>query len=398
LVQLVNGNTLGLGTNSTNNTAVIIDESDVNAQQANWLGAMFGINMITGLEAGTQWIVPGVLVNSNFDINYGLGKATIVNNPCVKTHTADKNFRSSANPGTATSLWMTVVTKVSGQLKAKGDYLLFKQGTVTFNSISSTPTINDMPIPTGKIVADNVPVPFTKYDAATNTWTTKVPIGFSSTSDIFVTGIIINSSTGFVKNDNNASSTVKGIFYSNKNFKDQWAYATAAYQPQFNYASIADSGQVSSINGNYKAGTPTTQVANLVDGGSGGGGNNYTGNTNSYDKFTACSSANSPSVNRLSSLNQEEVQDSLLKDEFRIMPNPASNYVTVSFGVSRTGNSTIAMFTIDGKKISEINNGISQAGKNYQKKIDVSNLPGGVYIIQLRSGEKISVQKLIISK
>jgi hypothetical protein len=56
------------------------------------------------------------------------------------------------------------------------------------------------------------------------------------------------------------------------------------------------------------------------------------------------------------------------------------------------------LFTIEGKKISEINNGISQAGKNYQKKIDVSKLPGGVYIIQLKSGEKISIQKLIISK
>jgi hypothetical protein len=398
LVQLVNGSTLGLRPNSTNNTAVIIDETDVNAQQANWLGAMFGINMITGLEAGTQWIVPGVLVNSNFDISYGIGKATILNNPCLITHTPDKNFGSSANPGTPTSLWMTLVTKVSGQLKAKGDYLLFKSGTVSFNSIASTPAVTDLPMPTGKIVADNVSVPFTKYDAATNTWTTKVPIGFSSTSDIFVTGVIINSSTGFVKNNNNASSTVKGIFYSNKTFKDQWAYATAAYQPQFTYASVADSGQVTSINGNYKAGTPTTQVSHLVDGGSGGGGNNYTGNTNSYDKFTACSSANSPSANRIDGFNQQENQDNLLKDEFHIMPNPASNYVTVSFGVSRTGNSTISLFTIDGKNISEINNGISQAGKNYQKKIDVSNLPGGVYIILLRSGEKISIQKLIISK
>jgi hypothetical protein len=80
------------------------------------------------------------------------------------------------------------------------------------------------------------------------------------------------------------------------------------------------------------------------------------------------------------------------------MPNPASNYVTLACGISRTGHSTIALFTIEGKKISEIDNGISQAGKNYQKKIDVSKLPGGVYIIQLRSGEKISIQKLIISK
>jgi hypothetical protein len=46
-VQIVNSSTTGVG-NTNNNTAVIIDEDDVNAEQHNWLGPMFGINMITG--------------------------------------------------------------------------------------------------------------------------------------------------------------------------------------------------------------------------------------------------------------------------------------------------------------------------------------------------------------
>jgi len=398
LVKIVNGTTLGLGTGSTNNnTAVILDQSDVDPLQANWLGAMFGINMITGLDVGTQWLVPGVLVNSNFDITYGIGKVTINNNPCLITHSLDKNFGSSANPGTATSLWLSMVTKVSGQLKSKGDFLLFKSGAITFNNITSTPTVTNFPLPNGKIIADNVSVPFAKYDAASNTWITRVPIGFASTSDIFVTGVIINSSTGFVKN-NNASTSLKGMFYSNKTFKDQWAYQSAAYQPIFNYASIADSGQVTSINGDYRAGTPTTQITHLVSGGSSGGGNSYTGSTNSYDKFTACMLASSPALSRPITLSSEEVQETLSEDKVRIIPNPATNYVNLSFILVTTGNLKIALFTIDGKKVLEINNGVCEAGIKYLKKIDVSKLISGLYLVQLKSNDKIINKKIIIGR
>ena len=398
LVQMVNGNTIGVGPNTINNTAVIVDETDVDPLQSNWLGAMIGINMITGLEVGTQALVPGVLVNSNFDITYGLGRVTITDNPCLITHSPDKNFGSTANPGTPTSLWVNVVTKISGQLKSKGDFLEFRSGTIDFNNIMSTPAVANTPIPTGKIIADNVSVPFTRFDAATNTWITKVPVGFSSTSDIFLTGVIINSSTGFVKN-NNAYTQVKGMFYSNRNYKDQWAYASAAYQPQFSYSAIADSGQVTSINGNYRAGTPTTQIQNLVNGGSGGGGNNYTGSTNSYDKFTACLSTNPPSGARLVAFNDENVTDNSLKNEFTVAPNPASNYLRVSFVTSVAGNSKISLFTMDGRKVYQADNGILLPGRRYQREIDVSKLPGGIYLLQLTGGaSKMSMQKIVISK
>ncbi|HKB45002.1 MAG TPA: T9SS type A sorting domain-containing protein, partial [Chitinophagaceae bacterium] len=397
LVSLLNSNSVGAGTVG-NNTAVIIDETDVDLQTSNWLGNMFGINMITGLDVGQQSLIPGVLVNANFEIMYGLGTVTITPDPCLIAHSPDKNFGSSSNPGTATSLWLNLVTKISGQLKKKDDYLLFKSGTITFNNIVSTPLVTDFVIPTGKIIADNISVPFTKYDAASNTWITKVPVGFSSTSDIFITGAIINSSTGFVKN-NNANTVVKGKFYSNlNNFKDQWAYASAAYQPQFTYASIADSGQVTTINGMYRAGTPTTQIAHLVNGGSGGGGNNYSGSTNSYDKFTACVLAGSPAVSRVNNLNQEEVQNILSEGQVQIIPNPATNYITLSFVPTHTGSSEIMLFTIDGKKIFETKNGICEAGIKYYKKIDVSKLISGVYIVQLRSTDKTAIKKIIISR
>ena len=397
LVQLVNSNTLGIGS-ASNNTAVILDAADVDFQ-SNWIGPMFGINMVTGLDVGLQSIIPGVLVNSNFDITYGLGKLTVNSNPCLITHSPFKVFGNTSNPGAATSLWMSLTTKVSGQLRTKGDFLLFKSGSITFTNIKSSPLIKDFALPAGKIIADNVTVPFTVFDSVKNLWITKVPLGFSSTSDLFVTGAIINSSNGFTKDSSNTSSVVKGIFYSNKNFGDQWTYAMAAYQPQFFYASITDSGKVTSTNGTYRTATPTTQLQNLVNGASGGGGNNYTGSSSSFDKFTACLLTSSAAFSQQRVLNEEEdVQNNTTETGLQVAPNPATNYLTLSFVTTHTGNSAIALYSMDGKKVLKVENGISEAGKKYYKKLDISKLSGGLYLVQLRSADKIIIKKIIINR
>jgi hypothetical protein len=103
---------------------VIIDEEDVNAAQHNWLGPMFGINMITGIGIGTNYLIPGKLVNPNFDISYGRGTVTVNPNPCLLTHSTAKNI--SSTPVAPTSMWLSLTTKVSGQLNTNGDFLLFR--------------------------------------------------------------------------------------------------------------------------------------------------------------------------------------------------------------------------------------------------------------------------------
>ena len=486
LVQMVNSEVIG-ATSSSNNTAEIIDTSDVDLQ-TNWIGPMFGINMITGLNPGQQSLIPGVLVNSNFDISYGLGSVTIkpdtitvtakdttrkygdanpafavtysgfvdgdslqnsisgapsitttaiptspigsypiiaatgtlasskyafrfangtltvTDNACLLTHSIFTNFGSTTTK--PTSLWLNVSTKISGQLLANGDYLLFKAGTITLNNINSTPLINNLALPDGEIIADNtVSSPVTSYDASNNTWITRIPLGFSSTSNIFITGAIINSSKGFVKSNNNTSSVVNGIFYSNTNYADQWAYGIAAYQPQFQYSAIAGPGQVVSVKGTYSTGTPIPEINNLVNGGSGGGGNNYAGSTSSYDNFTACAApAGSPVISYgiavgNTSLSQHiEIANSPTMGTIQIIPNPASNYITVSFVPVKTGNSKIALYSIDGKMVYESENGVYQAGKNYIERIDVSKYTSGIYLVQISNADKVLSKKLIITR
>jgi hypothetical protein len=498
LLKVVNGSLLKvvsgsqLGTDAlNNNTAVILDSADAGDASGPFSpGSMFGINMITGLDAGKQYLVPGVLANPNFDITYGLGEVTIqqatltvtannftrpygennqltatysgfapgdslqnsvttlpvlsttatqtsavgtypitvsggtsskyifnyvagvltvVNNPCLLTPNTATNFGSTANPNTPTSLWLNLTTKVSGQLAVNGDYLMFRAGTIAFNNINYS-LVGNQAIPNGKIVADNsVAVPITNFDATTNTWITKVPLGFASTSDIFITGAIINSSNGFAKK-NNANTVVTGIMYSNKFFKDQWTYATAAYQlPKptnyFTYAQVGNPGDVVAINGTYRAGTPLPVIKYLVQGGSGGGGNNYAGSTASFNNFTACIPSDSSAVNRVMAGIVQPValarQDAAMvakAGEINIYPNPASANFTLVYVPEQTGASSISILTVDGKKVMEFNNGIWEAGKKYIKNIDVSKLVRGLYLVQLNSGNKTTVGKIVINR
>ena len=401
---------------SDDRTAVIVDVNEI----GRGLSPLKSLNIITGLSIGNHFLMPGTLTNNNLELTYIKGIVSITD-PCpILTRKPFTNFGSTTQK--ETSLWVSVTTKISRQL-AHGDSLWFKSGSITFNNIqayewnttgTSTP-ITTKSIPDGVIVAE-LPIgtaPTTRYE--NGIWITRIPVPFSSTSDIFISGVIIKSNVKGFKKLNNANTVVKGQFYSNTctPFTDQWTYATAAYQPIFDYPAIAGTpgtGKVVAINGGigtYRAGTPLTSantpIQFLVSGGSGGGGNNYTGSTSSYETYTACKfdplpAACSSAVTRASGTSQEEVQVVPSPGEVQIMPNPATNYITLSFVPVRTGRSDIVLFNVDGRKVFETNNGICEADKRYIKNIDVSKLVSGVYIVQLRSADKITNKKIIISR
>jgi hypothetical protein len=279
-----------------------------------------------------------------------------------------------------------------------GDYLLFKGGSVKFNSVNSTPTITDLDIPDGKIIADNVSSPVTSFDSVNNIWITRVPVNCSKESEIFITGVRINSSNGFTESTG-ANSVVKGRFYSNKICSAKWGYAIAAYRPQFWYAAIDDAGAVVPISGTYKAGTPLPIKSSVVSGGSGTGGTNYTGNRSAYDYFSPCKETTSPpAVAGRSPIVSAviETTSEKLAGIVSIYPNPATNQVIVSFVPEQSGNSKIMLYTMDGRKAIEVNNGRTNSGMLYLKSLDVSKLARGVYMLQLWSGDKVTIKKVII--
>lgn len=64
------------GINNNANTMVLVDEDDINVQAGD-VGGMFAMNMITGLDVGSQYIIPAAFVNENFEVTYGLGNLLI---------------------------------------------------------------------------------------------------------------------------------------------------------------------------------------------------------------------------------------------------------------------------------------------------------------------------------
>ena len=83
---LVNGSTVGEGEETSNaDVMVIVDSLDVysdpvineDGEEVYEIPQLFSINMVTGVTAGTHYIVPGAYLSGNFEITYGLGSLTI---------------------------------------------------------------------------------------------------------------------------------------------------------------------------------------------------------------------------------------------------------------------------------------------------------------------------------
>jgi len=328
-----------------------------------------------------------------------LGTVTIQPNACLITHSALQNFSSTPKPDTAASMWLNVEVKVSGQLSAPGDYLVFTAGTISFNNVSSTPAISNLSVPGGKIIADaNTTIPNTRFDTVNKIWITKVPVGFSSTSDIFITGAIVNSSTGFVKK-NGANSVLKGIFYSNRNYSDQWSFALAGYRPQFTYKTIADSGKVASMNGTYRAGTPVPMINNLVGGGSSGGGNNYTGSSSSSENFSSCSGTNAITQNVVGKdLNTSTQVETQRKPVLTIYPNPASDHIQLFLLPQTSGPLQISILNGNGKLVQQFSLGLAQANTTLSKTINLAGLAAGVYFIKYQNGQEMIMKKIVVMR
>ncbi len=72
-VTIVNGQAIPI-VNSSGRTAVVVDEEDIGKTP----GDFKALNMVTGLSAGIQTIIPGAFSDDNFDISYGYGKLVIL--------------------------------------------------------------------------------------------------------------------------------------------------------------------------------------------------------------------------------------------------------------------------------------------------------------------------------
>jgi hypothetical protein len=92
-VTIVNGQAVPI-VNGQNRTAIVVDSNEI----GKGISLYKSLNIVTGLSAGNQFIIPAAFSNSNFDISYGLGKLTILPAPVTVVAKDTFMFQGDALP------------------------------------------------------------------------------------------------------------------------------------------------------------------------------------------------------------------------------------------------------------------------------------------------------------
>ena len=78
-----------------------------------------------------------------------------------------------------------------------------------------------------------------------------------------------------------------------------------------------------------------------------------------------------------------------------VYPNPASTQAVINFSIDSDALTEIVLFDLQGRKIKSIAEENFEAG-NHQLNCSVTELPKGIYFLQLKTNEVTATQKLII--
>lgn len=90
-------------------------------------------------------------------------------------------------------------------------------------------------------------------------------------------------------------------------------------------------------------------------------------------------------------------EDNSDKFNFTVFPNPFNNIATISFNNTENQIVIISVFDAFGKQITQINKGELAAG-NYTEQLDGTNLPAGIYLVNITAGNNSITKKVSITK
>jgi hypothetical protein len=89
--------------------------------------------------------------------------------------------------------------------------------------------------------------------------------------------------------------------------------------------------------------------------------------------------------------------DPAVEFKFKLSPNPVSNAqaARMNFNLDETGRVQSDLFTLDGRHLQSLINGVVGQGEVTQD-ISTAGLPAGIYIVTIKVGNKVGAQKLIV--
>lgn len=88
------------------------------------------------------------------------------------------------------------------------------------------------------------------------------------------------------------------------------------------------------------------------------------------------------------------VEDVEALQNLSVSPNPAVNMLNVNFNLAYTGDVTVSLFDMSGKRVFSDKNSAFRG--TYNNNIDISNLSKGVYILNVVSDRKTESKRVVI--
>jgi Tol biopolymer transport system component len=80
-----------------------------------------------------------------------------------------------------------------------------------------------------------------------------------------------------------------------------------------------------------------------------------------------------------------------------VTPNPFATQATIVFMTNSSGRTNIKVYSIEGKQLGTLYDSNAQAGETYQVTLDATNLPSGMYFVEMTNvnGKKMLVKAMI---
>jgi hypothetical protein len=86
------------------------------------------------------------------------------------------------------------------------------------------------------------------------------------------------------------------------------------------------------------------------------------------------------------------LNNGLIKD-LKVYPNPVSQSAMISFAASENGKAAITASDELGREVLMLNETISEG--LFQKEIDLSNFPSGIYFVRCTFNDEVLIKKII---
>ncbi|MDP8239080.1 MAG: T9SS type A sorting domain-containing protein [Candidatus Hatepunaea meridiana] len=78
-----------------------------------------------------------------------------------------------------------------------------------------------------------------------------------------------------------------------------------------------------------------------------------------------------------------------------IYPNPFNSSVTITFGLSRAGQTSLHIYNLAGQRMKTLFEGHRQVGI-YSQNLDARGLPSGLYFVRLKASDQVITQKVML--